>query len=71
MSRNSVLLAALGGAAAGALISNYLGTEKGKEMLNSASGALKDLTNKATELAKSNLSNIKGNRENREGVQPS
>lgn len=59
MSRNNLILAALGGAAAAALITNYLGTEKGKEMLNSASGVLKDLTGKATEYAKNNLGNLK------------
>lgn len=67
MSRNNIILAALGGAAAAAVLANYLGTEKGKQMLNSASGALKDLTNKATEFAKNNLANVRGNQD----IQPS
>jgi hypothetical protein len=63
MSRNNVILAALGGAVAAALIANYLGTEKGKQMLNTASDTLKDLTGKATEFAKNNLANIKAGKE--------
>jgi hypothetical protein len=55
MSTNKTLLIALGGAAAATLIYRYLGTEKGKELLNSASGLVKDLTSKATEYAKTNL----------------
>jgi hypothetical protein len=69
MSRNNVILAALGGAAAAALIANYLGTEKGKQLLNTASGTLKDLTDKATEFAKSNLTSLKASKE--EVQQPS
>ena len=60
MARNNVLLAALGGAAVAALLVNYLGTEKGKEMLNTATGVLKDLSGKATELAKNKLASMKG-----------
>lgn len=67
MSRNNVILAALGGAAAAAVLANYLGTEKGKETLNSASALLKDLTSKATEFAKNNLASMKSNQD----VQPS
>jgi hypothetical protein len=59
MSRNSLILIALAGAAAAVLITNYLQTESGKELLNNASGTLKDLTGKATEFAKNNLSNLK------------
>jgi hypothetical protein len=55
---NGILLAALGGAALAALIANYLGTEKGKELLNAASGKLQDLTSKATDFAKNNLGDI-------------
>jgi hypothetical protein len=48
MLRNSnMLLAALGGAAAAALITRYLSSEDGKEMLNSAQTKLNDLTDKA------------------------
>jgi len=67
MSGRNGLLAALGGAAAATLIANYLKTEQGKQMLNSASGVLKDLTTKATEFAKTNLPHIKSSKE----VQPS
>lgn len=55
MSKNKTLLIALGGAAAAAAIYKYLGTEKGKELLSSASGLVKDLTSRATEYAKSNI----------------
>ena len=59
MSRsNAILLAALGGAVVAALIANYLGTERGKELLSSASDTLKDLGGKATELAKNNLGEV-------------
>jgi hypothetical protein len=68
MSRNNLILAALGGAAAAALITNYLGTEKGKQMLESASGTLKDLTTRATEFAKNNLGSTSSRQDN---VQPS
>lgn len=67
MSKNNIILAALGGAAVAAVLANYLGTEKGKETLNAASGVLKDLTGKATEFAKNNLANMKRNQD----VQPS
>jgi hypothetical protein len=59
MSRNGLILTALGGAAAAILIANYLQTDKGKELLESASGTIKDLTGKATEFAKNNLGNLK------------
>jgi hypothetical protein len=55
---NSILLAALGGAALAALIANYLSTEKGKEFLNAASGTLQDLKTKATDYAKNNLGDL-------------
>lgn len=67
MSRNNVILAALGGAAAAAVLANYLRTENGKQLLNSASGMLKDFAGKATEFAKNNLANLKNNQD----VQPS
>lgn len=55
MAMNKTLLIALGGAAVAAGIYRYLSTDKGKEMLNSASGLVKDLTAKATDYAKTNL----------------
>lgn len=55
MERN-VLLAAIGGAAIGVLIANYLSSEKGKEVLNTASETLNGWKDKATEFAKSNFS---------------
>lgn len=55
MSRNKTFLIALGGAAAAAAIYRYLGTERGKELLHSASGLVKDLTSKATDYAKTNI----------------
>jgi hypothetical protein len=63
MSRNNIIIAALAGAAAAALIANYLGTEKGKEFLDTASNTLKDLTGKATEYAKNNLSGLKAKKD--------
>ncbi len=59
MSRaNSILLAAVGGAILAALIANYLTTERGKQFLNSALDALKDVSGKATEYAKTNIGEI-------------
>jgi gas vesicle protein len=55
---NSILLAALGGAALAALIANYLSTEKGRQLLSTASDTLQDLKMKATEYAKNNLGDI-------------
>lgn len=65
---NNILLAALGGAAVGALVANYLSTEKGKQMLESASTAIKDLSGKATEYAKQNISEVI--RETKESIGP-
>jgi hypothetical protein len=69
MSRNGIILAVLGGAAAAVLLTNYLQTEKGKQLLSNASDVLKDLTSKATDFAKSHLSNIKTGQE--QTTQPS
>jgi len=55
---NGILFAALGGAAVGALVASYLSTEKGKQMVDSASGRIKDLSGKATEYAKQNLGEV-------------
>jgi hypothetical protein len=55
---NNILLAAVGGAAVGALIGSYLSTEKGKQMLESASTTIKDLSGKATEYARQNISDV-------------
>lgn len=55
---NTIILAALGGAAVAALIANYLSTEKGREFLNSASESLKDISSKATEYARNNLGEV-------------
>jgi gas vesicle protein len=59
MSRGTNLfVAALAGAVVAALIANFLQTEKGKELLQAASSSLKDLTDQATQYAKSNLGEI-------------
>jgi hypothetical protein len=55
---NTILLAALGGAALGALVANYLSTEQGKQLLNSATDKLKDLGTHAKEIAKNNLGEV-------------
>lgn len=54
----NIALAAVAGAVLAALIANYLTTEKGRQFLDSASETLKDLSGKATEYAKNNLSEI-------------
>ncbi len=58
MSKNNLIIAALGGAVVAAVVANYLGTEKGKQLLNSASGLLTDLAGKATEYAKNSFTNF-------------
>ena len=59
MSRgNTIALAALGGAAVAALIANYLMTEQGRQVLTSATDTLKDLSGKATEIAKTTASEV-------------
>ena len=55
---NSILLAALGGAAIGALIGSALATEKGREFVENASSTIKDLSGKATEYAKQNIGEV-------------
>lgn len=55
---NNILVAAVAGAVLAALIANYLSTEKGRQFLESATNALKDLSGKATEYAKNNLSEL-------------
>jgi len=52
------LLAALGGAAVGALIGSALTTERGRQMVESASNTIKDLSGKATEYAKQNIGEV-------------
>jgi gas vesicle protein len=54
----TILLAALGGAALGVLVANYLSTEQGKQLLNSATDKLKDLGTQATQIAKNNLGEV-------------
>jgi hypothetical protein len=55
---NNIWVAAVAGAILAALIANYLNTEKGKQLLNSAANSLRELTGKATEFAKNNLGEI-------------
>jgi ATP phosphoribosyltransferase regulatory subunit HisZ len=55
MSRNGIILAALGGAAVAVLLANYLSTDKGKQMVNNLGEILKDVAAKATEYTKTNL----------------
>lgn len=55
---NNILLAALGGAAIGALIGSALSTEKGRQMIDSASNTIKDISGKATEYAKQNIGEV-------------
>lgn len=55
---NTILLAALGGAAVAALLANFLTTEKGRQLLQTATSTLKDLSAQATEYAKTNLGEV-------------
>lgn len=55
---NNILLAALGGAAVGALIGAALTTETGRQMVESASNTIKELSGKATDYAKQNLGEV-------------
>lgn len=55
---SNIMLAAVAGAVLAALIANYLSTEKGRQFLDSAANALKDLSGKVTEFAKDNLAEI-------------
>ena len=64
---NTILLAALGGAAVAALVANYLSTEQGKQLLNSATESLKDLSGKAKEIAKNNLGEVLDETKNQVG----
>jgi len=56
--RNNILIAAIAGAALAALIANYLSSERGKQFLESAARTIKDLSEKASEYAKTNLGEI-------------
>lgn len=55
---NNILLAALGGAAIGALIGSALSTEKGRQLVNDATERIKELSNQATQYAKENLGQV-------------
>lgn len=55
---NTILLAALGGAAVAALLASYLSTEQGRQLLSTASESLRELSGKAKEIAKNNLSEV-------------
>jgi hypothetical protein len=59
MTRGSnIMVAAVAGAVLAALIANYLSTERGRQFLDSAANALKELSGKATEFAKNNIGEI-------------
>ena len=55
---NTIMIAALIGAAVAAIAASYFTTESGRQVLNSATDSLKELTSKATELAKNNLGEV-------------
>ncbi len=55
---SNIWVAAIAGAVLAALIANYLSTERGRQFLDSASNTLKDLSSKATDFAKNNLSEL-------------
>ena len=56
--QNILILSALGGAALGIILANFLTTEKGRQLLTNAGQALKDLSGQATELAKQNIGEV-------------
>ncbi len=55
---NNILLAALGGAAVGALIGSALTTERGRQLMHSAGESIKEMSGKATEYAKQNIGEV-------------
>ena len=55
---SNIWVAAIAGAVLAGLIANYLSTERGRQFLDSASNTLKDLSSKATDFAKNNLSEL-------------
>jgi gas vesicle protein len=55
---NMILLGAVGGAILGALLANYLMTERGRQLLDSARHSLNDLSGQASHFVKNNLSEI-------------
>lgn len=55
--KNKVLLAALGGVAAGIAVSSLIGTEKAKEMLKSVEGNIMDFSKKMIHGANQETSN--------------
>lgn len=55
---NNIWLAALGGAAVGALVATYLTTDKGRQMLDSAASTVRDLSSKAREYARENIGDV-------------
>ena len=55
---SNIWVAAIAGAVLAALIANYLSTERERQFLDSASNTLKDLSSKATDFAKNNLSEL-------------
>jgi hypothetical protein len=54
----TILLAALGGAALGAVLASYLSTEQGRQLLSTATDSLKEMGGRAKEIAKNNLSEV-------------
>lgn len=71
MTRNGIILTAIGGAAAAALLTNYLRSEQGKQKLNQATTYLKDVAGKAQQYAKNNVPGLKEKLETADTVQPS
>lgn len=54
----TIVLASIAGAVVAAALANYLMSPRGQELLSSATESLKDLSGKATEFAKTNLSEV-------------
>jgi gas vesicle protein len=63
MDRNSVLIGALAGAAVGAIVGSFVTSEKGRQLVDSASQGLKDVTNRVSEYAKENIPGLNRERQ--------
>lgn len=59
MDRNNILIGALAGAALGAIVGSLVRTDKGRQLVNSATESIKNATNRVSEYAKQNIPGMK------------
>lgn len=64
----SIFLAALGGAALAAIVANYLTTEKGRQLLNTAGESLREISDRVTEIAKNTAGEVLNETKNHIGT---